>query len=263
MDSVPVIKKIFKAPCVIGSETVVKLNPMDTSILGNGIPNYVLDRNLDTRDFGPLATDEELVAINKVYEANPMLSTDIPYGSTFEAQQIIDNSWIQTYTGKKFYPLNPNPDDICIEDIAHALSNICRFTGHVSQFYSVAQHCVLVSYICNHENALHGLAHDFAEAYAQDLPSPIKRTKEFYVYREIENKIQRAICQKFALSESEPEDVKRADLLLLATEARDLMSPLHPDWNMKVKPLPFHIVPLPPEQAKRLLLDRFVELTIL
>jgi hypothetical protein len=55
------------------------------------------------------------------------------------------HNWIQTYTGKAFEPLNPDASLICIEDIAHALSNICRYTGHVRQFYSVAQHSVLVS----------------------------------------------------------------------------------------------------------------------
>jgi len=53
--------------------------------------------------------------------------------------------WMHTYTGMKFYPMEPNPSDICIEDIAHALSMQCRYNGHTLQFYSVAQHCVLMS----------------------------------------------------------------------------------------------------------------------
>src|ERR1700678_969484 len=185
----------------------VKLAPMDTTLLGSGIPNYVLDRNLDTRDFGPLATDEELAVINQVYEANPVLGGYVP---------VVDNAWINTFTGKKLFPLNPREEDICIEDIAHALSNICRFTGHVLNFYSVAQHSVLVSYLCNAENALWGLLHDSQEFACQDISSPLKKTPEFASYRVMEANFQKVICQKFGLSEQEPPDVKKADLLLLA-----------------------------------------------
>ena len=57
-------------------------------------------------------------------------------------KQAISKGWIQTFTGKRMYPLDPKPEDICIEDIAHALSNICRFTGHTKKFYSVGEHSI-------------------------------------------------------------------------------------------------------------------------
>jgi uncharacterized protein len=95
--------------------------------------------------------------------------------------------WIQTYTGKQFWPLSPLPEDIVIEDIAHALSMQCRFGGHVRTFYSVAQHSVHVSLLVEPQYALWGLLHDAAEAYLVDLPRPIKKFSEMgLLYQEIE-----------------------------------------------------------------------------
>src|SRR5579885_2784587 len=86
--------------------------------------------------------------------------------------------WIQTYCGVAFYPLDPRPEEILIEDIAHALSMLCRFTGHVKRFYSVAQHCVYVSHRCDPKDALWGLLHDAAEAYLNDISRPVKSLRE-------------------------------------------------------------------------------------
>lgn len=170
------------------------------------------------------------------------------------------DAWIQTFTGRKFHPLNPSISEISLLDIAHALSNICRFTGHAKEFYSVAQHCVLVSYICDSQDALHGLLHDASEAYLSDISRPLKHSGFFEEYKKIEHNLQSLIFQKFGLSMEEPKGVKLADTTLLATEARDLLSPLHPDWNQPAKPLPFTITALPPKEAKALFLERFEEL---
>lgn len=171
------------------------------------------------------------------------------------------HGWIQLYSGRKFYPLKPKAEDIDIEDIAHSLSNMCRFTGHVKSFYSVAQHSVLVSHLCGAENALYGLLHDATEAYLVDMPKPIKRLETFSNFRDIESSIMVVIAEKFGLPSSEPKVVKDADIRILATEARDLMSPLHPDWRQPCEPYPFKIDPLNPAEAKRLFLDRYRELT--
>ena len=225
------------------------------------IDNSVPDPNCVT-EFGPIATEEEINAINKLYLYNQTLRGDDYYynGEGIDSGFNEDEAWIQTYSGRRFNPLNPNYKAIVIQDIAHALSNICRFTGHCLNFYSVAQHCVLVSYICNKENSLMGLLHDATEAYCQDLSSPIKRTPELKSYRDLEAKIQLAVCKKFSLNEVESPDVKNADLVLLATEARDLLLNPRKDFDLKVKPLPFTIVPLPPAEAKKLFLERFAEL---
>lgn len=172
-----------------------------------------------------------------------------------------DNAWIQTRSGRKFFPLKPTKNDIVIEDIAHALSQICRFTGHCKKFYSVAQHSVLVSYICDHKDALYGLIHDASEFALCDLPSPLKKSGHFENYKKIELTLQTMIYEKFNLNPIEPTSVKVADIKLLATEARDLMSPLNIDWAELCDPLPFKIEPLNPQEAKDLFMKRFFELT--
>jgi 5'-deoxynucleotidase YfbR-like HD superfamily hydrolase len=172
-----------------------------------------------------------------------------------------EDAWIQTYSGRRFTPTNPNPDAIVVQDIAHSLSMQCRFSGHCESFYSVAQHSVLVSYICDHNDALWGLLHDASEAYLVDVPSPLKRSGHFQGYIDFEKKVQEAICRRFGLTMTEPPSVKRADKTLLATEARDLMSPLRTDWTQPCEPLPFKIEPLSQQDAKNLFMKRFFELT--
>jgi hypothetical protein len=170
-----------------------------------------------------------------------------------------DDTWIQTYTGKKFYPQNPSLEDIDIEDIAHALSMQCRFTGHCKIHYSVAQHSVYVSYFA--QNKLQGLLHDASEAYISDISSPVKRTKYLEQYKVLEKIVQNKIYEKFNVDVSESDDLKEADMLLLAIEVNSLVDNIHPDWKFAVTPPPFHIMELTPKEAKELFLKRFYELT--
>jgi uncharacterized protein len=138
-------------------------------------------------------------------------------------------TYMCTYTGKEFYPLDPNIEAINITDIGHALSNCCRFTGHVKQFYSVAQHSVIVSQLCNPENALCGLLHDASEAYLSDIARPVKYTEAMEGYRQIEHGLEQAICSKFNLPFPMPKDVKAADDMALMAEAFVLFTPT-PTW---------------------------------
>ena len=109
--------------------------------------------------------------------------------------------WIQTYTGKQFWPIDPRACEITIEDIAHALSLQCRFSGHCREFYSVAQHSCLVSSYCIDEDAGWGLLHDAAEAYLVDLPRPIKRFSSLGVeYRKAEERVMAAVNEAFVNS---------------------------------------------------------------
>lgn len=173
-----------------------------------------------------------------------------------------NHGWIQSFTGKKLFPLDPRNEDICIRDIAHSLSNICRFAGQVLNFYSVAQHSVLVSYMSG-PFAEHGLLHDASEGCGLgDLVKPIKRLDAFAGYREAEARMQTLIYRKFGLDPVEPEEVKEADTRIFATEARDLRSITHPDWVAPCAPYPFTIIPLPPKEAEALFLDRFKELML-
>lgn len=172
--------------------------------------------------------------------------------------------WILTYTGIKFYPMDPRIEDICIEDIAHALSNNCRYTGHCSTFYSVASHSLLVSLVCDPKDALHGLLHDASEAYIADVSRPLKKQPIMDGYRETEDIIQRAVYKRFGLSPIMPASVKVADERALFTEKRDLFKPLNDDtWGMGIEntePYAEAIIPMPPHIAKDFFLMRFEEL---
>lgn len=144
-------------------------------------------------------------------------------------------SWIQTYTGRKVDPLKMCVADVCIEDIAHALAMKCRYTGHCPQFYSVAQHSVLVAQNCPTQ-PLWGLLHDAAEAYLADISRPVKiglRERIGSVFDEIEDAIMAVVCVRFGLPLEQPEEVKAADVLLLATEARCFFgdSRLYSEWD--------------------------------
>lgn len=166
--------------------------------------------------------------------------------------------WIQTYTGRQFWPCDPRVDDVDVLDIAHALSNQCRFGGHSRMFYSVAEHCVRVSYVCDLGDALVGLLHDAAEAYIIDVPRPLKRN--LLGYKEIEAAIWVVIAEKFGVMRAIPASVSRADEILLATEARDLMTRPPNAWAPMPNPLPQRIEPWTSALAKTEFLARFREL---
>ena len=129
--------------------------------------------------------------------------------------------WIRTYSGKKFYIFNPKQKDILIEDIAHSLSLICRFTGHTEKLYSVGQHSLLVMELCPDEFKLEGLTHDFPEAYVTDLATPIKR--QMPNYRAVENNLHIAIAKKFNLQYPMPKIIKEIDTEVFNMEWAYLM----------------------------------------
>lgn len=167
--------------------------------------------------------------------------------------------WMQTHSGKEFWPLSPYLDQIMIEDIAHALSMQCRFGGHTKAFYSVAQHSVIVSEQCYPEDALWGLLHDASEAYIGDVIRPLKLLPEFSFYLEIEDNLMYSICQRFKLESAMPKSVKIADNRTLMTEKRDLLAH-NIEWNWSAEPYQNIIVPLLPSEAKLLFLNRFYSL---
>lgn len=128
---------------------------------------------------------------------------------------------IRTYTGKWFNVFEPNIDDICIEDIAHALSNQSRFGGHTSTFYSVAQHSVRCCLIAEPEHQLAALLHDASEAYLLDIPRPIK--KRLVEYHAIEDNLMRMIADKYGFQWPLHEYIKRIDETALQMEWDTLM----------------------------------------
>jgi hypothetical protein len=149
----------------------------------------------------------------------------------------MSSNWIQTSTGRKFFPTEPNPGEIVIEDIAHALSYSCRYNGHTSTFYSVAEHSVHVDDLVARrggslEEHRWALLHDASEAYLCDIPRPLKRMPEMQPYRDAEKQLQMAIVTHFGLDPEQPAIVTEMDSFILGTEARQLMWPVHPDWYL-------------------------------
>lgn len=173
--------------------------------------------------------------------------------------------YFRTHSGRHVHPLSPSPEEIDIGDVARSLSQICRFLGHTEDFYSVAQHSVLVSQFVPRPDALWGLLHDASEAYLCDLPAPIKRDPEMTIYRVAEHRLMHAICRKFGLPPNMPDAVAVADKVLLATEFRDVTTMNDPDWIAEecgcIPVADYTITPWPPLVAESRFLARFEELT--
>lgn len=169
-------------------------------------------------------------------------------------------SRILTANGTYFDLLAPDTNNIDIEVIAHALSNICRFTGHTMDFYSVAQHSYHASFLVPPEHAMAALLHDAAEAYIGDIATPLKRLLPDYAL--IEMKVEAAVFDYFEIPLPFHASVKRADLVMLATEDRDLL-PSHSDkWfeGTDIEPMTDNITCWPPHDAQMKFLARFDEL---
>jgi hypothetical protein len=170
----------------------------------------------------------------------------------------VKGSTILTSSGRYFDIMRPTVDMVVEIDIARGLANTCRFAGHTREFYSVAQHCVLVSKLVPREFALAGLLHDAAEAYVGDVVSPLKQ----YLpnFKTIEQRIERVIARKFGLSFPWPKDVKYADVRALRFERQHLMHPCG-DWNLeRYEAVEGELVPLLPNDAAQAWSYRFMEL---
>lgn len=174
--------------------------------------------------------------------------------------------WMETHAGKQLF-LPVTEDMIDIEDIAHALSFQCRYAGHTLRFYSVSEHCCLISdYVFrNSPNlepnerrklALQGLMHDASEAYLVDIPKPIK---PFLTnYRELEQQIEVVVADKYGFEYPYHSVVKEADCRILLDERAALFNWSGHDWELPVdKPLGVHIEALAPYEAKAEFLKRF------
>lgn len=170
--------------------------------------------------------------------------------------------YIYTRSGVKFFPLLPDAELINIEDIAHSLSNICRFTGHVKSFYSVAQHSVYVSGDVPRRLALAGLLHDASEAYLCDVSAPVKKLDSMSSYREVEEALQNVIYKKFGIDllydSPAYKGVKEADERVYRLEVAHLMP------YTEVGPVASSVLtfePWSPEKARDEFLKRYDILT--
>lgn len=166
---------------------------------------------------------------------------------------------IIVHSGRLVNVLNPEPADIDINDIAHSLSMQCRFTGHTREFYSVAQHSVLVANNSPSAYALYGLLHDASEAYLSDIARPVKKHPDFEVfYKAAEARLQDAIYYHFDLEPETPVAVMEVDNILLRTEARDLMPSTFPVYPGET--LVEEIIPWTQHRAKKEFIQKFMEL---
>lgn len=170
-------------------------------------------------------------------------------------------NWMQTFTGRVFYPVSPRAEEIDPIDIAHSLSLQCRYGGHVDRFYSVAEHCVLMSEYVSPKSALYALLHDATEAYVSDVPRPLKG--HLPEYKDIEDRVWVEIAKRFSIEQAIPEEVWNADNRILLTERAALLSNTKHKWYQdgKLDPLPVSVKGWLPEEAEKRYLSRLEELT--
>lgn len=168
--------------------------------------------------------------------------------------------WMQTFTGAAFYLLNPRPEEINPVDIAHALGNLCRYSGAVTCFYSVAEHCWLMSHAVSPPNALPALLHDATEAYLGDVIAPLKLLLP--QYRGIEDRLAGVIGDRFRLPRTLPVEVKHADRRILLDERAAVMADPQLPWQSTagLTPLGVRVRCWDPVTAKTMFLQRLAEL---
>lgn len=146
---------------------------------------------------------------------------------------------IQTYSGKWLSGIFPVEEDIDIHDIARGLAFKCRFSGQISDFYSVAQHSI---WVAQKVRDMHGslseqrtaLLHDAAEAYLGDVPQPYKHNLPDF--KLMEDRLLCAILDKFHVDREMTPLIKYCDRLACFVEAKWLHPhPVEswPDWDPK------------------------------
>ena len=163
---------------------------------------------------------------------------------------------VQLQSGIYIDLMDPDCSEVSIHDIAHALSNICRFTGHSKFFYSVAQHCVLCHDNAPPELRWHALMHDAAEALIGDVARPLKQLLP--EYKQIERRVERSLLYKRYGVVDMPQEVKALDRQALATERRDLMPMTGERWGLLngVEPFKERIQPKIPFVARAAFVNR-------
>lgn len=177
------------------------------------------------------------------------------------------DNFIALLSGAKMHYHYPEKSDVTIEDIASALSNNCRFSGHLPRFYSIAQHLVNTSRIVPNSHAFTALMHDTAEAFTNDLPTPLKW--EFPIFKELEARIESAMSKRFGFEYPYPPEIKLADTHMLILEKFYVKEdhsiwPAYEEWTKgKVQHLlkKVDLESWQPRRAKREFLERYYELT--
>jgi len=178
----------------------------------------------------------------------------------------VEEGWIETYSGLKFHFAAPSPDEVAIEDIAHALSLLSRYNGHTTRFYSVAEHSILMTWharamgITDPFHLLTVLLHDGAEAYIGDMPRPVKM--QMQAFKDVEQTIDVAIATKFCLFYPFPDYVKEFDRRILRDEREQAMSTSNNKWGTdELEPLGVKLHFWSPDDAEEKFLEEFFRLT--
>lgn len=170
---------------------------------------------------------------------------------------------IRLLSGALFDYANPDACPVHIDDIAFALSNVCRFAGHLPRFYSVAQHAVNVSRIVAKGHEFDGLMHDTAEAFTNDLPTPLKFALP--IFKELETRIEAAMSRRFGFRFPLSPEVRLADAQMLQLEKTHIkqdssewacLDGIESDHLLEIVTLES----LTPEDARALFLERFYSL---
>jgi uncharacterized protein len=176
---------------------------------------------------------------------------------------IVLSDGIRLLSGAMFDYSDPASCAVTIGDIAAALSKVCRFSGHIHSFYSVAQHAINASRIVAPEYAFTALMHDTAEAFTNDLPTPLKFVVP--VFKELEVRIESAMAARFGFTYPLPAAVHLADRQMLALE-KDHLKRDHSVWECLVgiqyehlEPI-VDLSPMTSDRAECLFLERFAEL---
>ncbi len=174
----------------------------------------------------------------------------------------LKDRYLSTFSGKKFFPFNPHPDQIDIVDIAHGLSLLCRFSGQCPTFFSVAEHSIYVADGLPDNLKLAGLLHDSSEAYLADLPRPVK--VGIPEYKSLEKSVEAVIAQKFNLEFPTSASVMRADRAVLKHEIFTFFGAQRylEDFGEEYQPgVSQHILGFPPKEAEEKFLDLYWSLT--
>lgn len=174
---------------------------------------------------------------------------------------IIDGPVILLQSGNYFNFLDPEGSSFTIEDIAHGLGMTSRFGGQCKRFYSVAEHSICASFHVAPEFAFAALMHDAAEAFIGDIPRPLKSL--LLDYQRLERDIETAVLGRFDLTLPLPAEVKSIDLVMLATEQRQILDN-YDEWApiRGVVPLPIVLPCWTPQEAKAQFMHRFDALSV-
>jgi hypothetical protein len=170
-----------------------------------------------------------------------------------------NKTWIQTYTGRQFWPLDPRPEEVFIEDIAWQLAGQNRWKGASRVLINIAHHSLIVSGMCDPDYALQGLLHDATEAYLGDMAGPVKSGLPDFC--RAEQHLWTVIAERFGVPVEMHPSVVKADLVSLHTETRDLLPPPPVEWRQWLPaPMEQTIVPISRDYAAGFFLARFAEL---